>query len=496
MVKKTKAREKNMSYNQDIVERCLTKISKLPQAPLIRRKTAVWWIERTLEIDAPRIDWHITRAGGVGGSEIHTTMCWEDEEYSFETAHRLAKRKLLQLPPDLPNEHTGRGIFMEDYIKDMYEKQLTKQGFEWKERLDIKHKIEASTHPKYPWLRASLDGLYEINGKLVIVDFKAPTEEAMTAYIKHEHFDNYRAQLNHYDLVAEGLGIEIDSLTLCMFDYRNIGTGLPCFSIKKDPELRASIISSSSDFWNNYVLQGRLPELKTKIVVKADNIPERIQEISQKGVLVKMAIDCFSDEWEDIRKEVADYVKTVGLLQDGILKLGSFVEGQDGFLEVKAKTEFDIEQAVIRLQQLGLTEDQIQELRDPNFYDQKKLNEVFPVLVETLSNIIDSIEKNEAIEKTVLKDAKKILKKAPKAELGDFNEERIKNSLANLGEMLYTFEVEKISSGLPRGKKQDVLERRALVAYELSNLLKRLVPCKEGEDNQEISDSEDDIFKM
>src|SRR3546814_10077456 len=72
--------------------------------------------------------------------------------------------------------------------------------------------IESAPHPEYPWLRASLDGIYEIDGQIWIVDFKAPSESVLEEYRRTRDFGDYTWQLHHYRKAAEGKGIHVDGL--------------------------------------------------------------------------------------------------------------------------------------------------------------------------------------------------------------------------------------------------------------------------------------------
>src|SRR3546814_15867511 len=80
--------------------------------------------------------------------------------------------------------------------------------------------IESAPHPEYPWLRASLDGIYEIDGQIWIVDFKAPSESVLEEYRRTRDFGDYTWQLNHYRTAAEGKGIHVARLALALYDYR------------------------------------------------------------------------------------------------------------------------------------------------------------------------------------------------------------------------------------------------------------------------------------
>src|SRR5690606_10429535 len=150
--------------------------------------------------------------------------------------------------------------YLEDHVREVFERKLTEQGKTWRPRLDLKAAVEAGPHPEHPHLRASLDAFYEIDGELVITDFKAPSETSLDSYRRYGDFDDYVAQLNHYKVVAKGHGVRVDRLLLAMYDYRRVASvGCEVFDIPDDPALQNRIIEASAELWNAYILQGLIP---------------------------------------------------------------------------------------------------------------------------------------------------------------------------------------------------------------------------------------------
>lgn len=466
-----------------IVEECLTRIGRLPNAGVISEQHALQWVKRTLEVDPERIFWHIKRAGGIGGSESGALVAWQfNDHQSREGAERLAHRKLLMLPPSRQNDDTGRGSFLEPHIQSVYEGRLTKLGHTWQRRTDIQDLIEAAPHPKYPWLRASLDGVYEIDGEIAIVDFKAPSEDSLQSFVRHMNFDDYRIQLNHYALVAEGHGVTIDNLFLCLYDYRCVWSqGVRSFPIEISRDVQERIISATSSFWNGHIMQGSIPEA-TRRQTLGGAIPDVIEETARRAIIHKMIADRATKAYQDAQDRIANWITKTGVpLGEGMLPLGSFAEGTQGFLEVRTKSVLDVRAAVGRLTDLGVSPDELESLRKPDDYKADKLNASYDSLLSLLKQTLAAMEADE-VSPDLMAELSDAVAAAPVKEKGDFDPDKLTSKLEELGESAYIYMVGKISSGLPRGKHRDVLERRSMVGAEMENLVSILVTCNEAND--------------
>lgn len=468
------------------VEECLRRIGRLPHAGVIDPENALRWVRLTMGIDPERIGWHIARAGGIGGSEAGTVLSWAYGDFhSRNTAERMGKQKLLVLPPERANDDMSRGAYLEDHIKAVYEARLTRDGRKWRERLDLKKVIEASPHPELPFLRASLDGIYEIDGAIVITDFKAPSEESLDGYVKHRDFHDYVAQLNHYHLVAEGHGVRVDALELAMYDYRRVASvGCQVFPIAIDPVLQQKIVSAASSFWNDYVMMGCYPEEAEEAVLQADaGIPNDIEQLARRTVVNKMVADKATKDYEAGREEIGRWVGATGTLGDGMLPLGRFADegfpDAQGFLQVRAERVFDTARAVQRLRDLGVPDKELEAMRGPDKYDSKKLPAAYDAMVKLLARVSEALSASGA-DPALLADVDKALKRAPVREKGDFDEEKLAAALDSLHETPYSFFTEKISSGLPRGKRLDLDERRAVVAERLQGVVNVLAACEQA----------------
>jgi predicted phage-related endonuclease len=464
------------------VNECLARIAKLPQAAHIREEDARRWVRLTMGIEPERIGWHIGRAGGIGGSEAGALLAWRFGGFNARTTpEKLGKAKLLLLPPERRNDDTGRGAFLEDHICAVYERGLDRDGRRWKLRDDIKARIEAAPHRDYPWLRASIDRVYEIDGKIVIMDSKAPSEDSLQEFIRTGHMDEYVAQLNHYALVARGRGVRVDALELAFYDYRRVSrVGCHVVAVPIDRGLQNRIVEATGCFWNDFVMGGVYPEDEKEPLLRADDgVPREVEAAARRAVVRKIIGDKALKDYADDQRVVAEWVRRSGRLSNGVLPLGRFAEGVDGFLQVRASEELDVEEALNRLRDLGATEAEIEGLRGPDKYDTKKVSLAYDALRGAVAGLVSALRTGgDAAEHLDIVD--KLLSKAPVKEKGDFTKEKIFEALESCGEVPYTFLTERISSGLPRGRHQDLEERKAAVGGHLDELIGGLAP--EGPD--------------
>ena len=324
----------------------LEAISRLPQADVLIPANVSRWLSDTMRIDPDRVGWHIQRAGGFGGSEAGLLLEWATRNDSnpivntgWGTPARLVRQKLLMLAPDAPSLDARRGIALEPVIAQMFEDALVRDGRILTRREDLKYIVESRGHPSMPWMRASLDGLYEIDGKLWIVDFKAPSETSLEKH-REKLSIGYIAQVNHYAMVARGLGVEVDNLALVMFDYRRFAEKpISIFEVQSDPELQRRIAEGGRSLWHEYVLAGRIPAFKEG---QANAIPQGLVENLEELRQIKRTVAELMRRKEAVSDEILAKMSAAGL--DKIS-----VDLPEGSATVTLRRDLDVERAAERL---------------------------------------------------------------------------------------------------------------------------------------------------
>ena len=235
------------------LEKNLVGIKRLPQWEHCGQDRAEWWIQDCINHDASRIDWHIRRLQGFGGSDM--SVLWGAANgvfHPFGDPRKVTAQKLLQFPFQSPTGDQRRGIAMEEQAR----KWLTeKWGLGAIRREDLLEKINTSTHPTCAWWQGSVDDIWEVNGKLILVDYKVPSLDSFKEFKKEIPW-YYDIQLHHYWGLAKSIGLEIDELKIVAFNCDQWDGWIGDVD-KKDATL-AGIEEIGEWFWNEYVLQGKV----------------------------------------------------------------------------------------------------------------------------------------------------------------------------------------------------------------------------------------------
>lgn len=321
-------------------------IDALPQASVVDAATRHAWLGQTLRVDPGRVEWHIARAGGFGGSEAGLLLEWatrHDERpvvgTGWGSVERLVRQKLLLLAPDAPGIDALRGIALEPMIASLFEEFLTRSGRVWSRRDDVRRLVEDGPHPGMPWLRASLDGVYEIDGGLWIVDFKAPSETSLEKH-REEVSTGYVAQLNHYALVAAGKGVPVRGLALAMLDYRRFGDNpIAFFEVPGSDFMRRRIAEGARVLWHEHVLAGRVPEAASSVSREPPpGVVEALRELRD----IRAGLAELTRRKEALSERVAGLMRAAGIERLAV-DLG------DGKANVSLRAALDAERAWERL---------------------------------------------------------------------------------------------------------------------------------------------------
>lgn len=482
------------------VDDWISLIDKLPQKQYLSHEAVLNWFKRTLNIDRERLRWHIIRTGGFGGSEMGGLVDSMHGIKNFRnTAYGLVSSKLFLRSPSESEPAMERGHIMEDFAQLRFEHKLTKLGLKWERLDDIqKNVIEDKPNEQYPSIRSSLDGLYKVNGKIWIVDFKCPSTEVMKEYKgvgeklqfrskslkyntyaefyvpntdnrekigfkSHLPFDDYIYQLHHYMVDAECKDVKIDKTVLAVFDYQE-GADSVLIEIERDEKIMKDIIDASTYFWEQYVLKGTIPPPDTNEYFEAQNIPEHVQNAVEKFTNTKILISQLTDEADAARQEIEEWVAHHTRLDSSILKIDS--------LEVKAKLVFNEDMVENRLLELGFTNDEIDAMRLPGTYDAKQLKEYFFEVLTSANEFFDGLQNQNKVKMVEsvsrLKDIKALV---PEKKKGNFDEERVEKAFLSCNEDPICYKSEVLSTGLTRKKDLDLDLKRENISDLLTNII-------------------------
>lgn len=350
-------------------------IKKLPQAEYIDDMDLLRWISKVEEIDPERLEWHVRRLGGFGGSEIGVLWMNEREMYHpFEDAQGIVRNKLLMDQILDPEGNLIRGSMMEDAIlRPLYRKTMQERlealGHIVRFRDDLMDQFMyfKDSDPELAWLIGSPDELMEVDGKLIIIDYKAPTSntiEAYRSYGPNEAPIYYEAQLHHYATIAQKLGIEVSGLQLASLNYNKFEFDLREIPLRK--EFQEELLAAGSHYWKN-VIQGQVPLKSMKKVMSADiPLPEHIAKAATMYAATSIILNAATAARKNIKESMQSPLMGVEFDPN----VDSIISGM---VAVNVERTYDIKALAEDMESEGIS---TVPAFLPNEFDEKKVEEI------------------------------------------------------------------------------------------------------------------------
>lgn len=481
-----------MDMNISSTEQHLASLKKLPQADAIDGDDAVTWMRHVAAHDGERLGWHIKRAAGFGGSEAGTVLAWYDGEMkSRHSVISLVREKLLKRVPERANHDMLRGVLLEPTVRVAFEAKLTREGHAWKRREDYERRAAAKPPSAYPWMRANVDGIYEINGNLVVVDFKAPSENSLKDQLRTEGNDDYKVQLNHYCIVAEAAGLKVDALWIALYDYNRCATdGVQVVQVPIDRLMQQRLLLASTELWKNYVMRGDEPVLETRVqIVPTGEVPAEIEEAAIRAARAKILMKAADVRYEEARTEVADWTSARGRLGGHPMYIGGAELDGPGVMKVTAVPTLDIDAAVERLYEVGLDDIAVDELRKPGVYkDVGVLGRAFDALRAQTAAVLQLLADGKEVPAKTLQTLARLTDKVPARHDDGFNPEAVSAALVSCGEQVHGYTREVVSVILDRRANELVDTMTAEAEKEVEAFLKRSpAPAEEEVKENELT---------
>ena len=253
----------------EIRKRVAEIIDKLPQRDLIDEGDRRGWMEAVISRFPKQAGWHATRAGGFGGSQIgELVRNHNGVRGDHSSAHDIVEGNLLRRLPEPPTAAMLRGVGVEEWHRAWF---LGKRNAERDHQLfDLLSKSQG----QFQWMRYSPDelcrfpvGAFPVLRELqpgedprpiVLGDYKAPTEVDMREAVSFQ----YICQLHMGRLVLQEKGIPVDGMVLSQFNWKD--WKLKDDIISHDPQIDEMILTAGNHYWNDYVMQGKVPDYVRK----------------------------------------------------------------------------------------------------------------------------------------------------------------------------------------------------------------------------------------
>ena len=301
----------------------LERISSLPQAASIPRARAENWLAAVLAVKPDRVGWHIERLFGLGGSDIGSVLLHDRcrrgldvDETPFTDASAIVQSKLMLMHPTPPEGPAEWGTLLEPVIQ-----RLALRRFGAVQDTDLIEEISRRPFSSnHPWARCNLDDIWIVNGKRILVDYKAPGD--VSHFFSAGAPTDYRCQLDLYALRLEELGAPADFRCLVVLD--------PVLRIPRivyvppDDGLRSEMLAAGDYAWSNYVLRGVVPDpMPQRNALMLESLPQ-LELMGHELAAYKSIADAADERASLLKAQMKAFAKARGLTPSHATEAGVF----------------------------------------------------------------------------------------------------------------------------------------------------------------------------
>lgn len=286
-------------------------IRSLPQSPHIDDASINLWIDTISSFEPERLNWHIRRLSGIGGSEIGTVVSPFANIYAPHNQPRdVFFDKMMRTLPTRPNGHMRRGIEMEEKIRAEFRKQYGLVPNDAVMNAIAKHR-----DPNHIWRVGNVDDFGSLNRFNWMVDYKCPMPGFVQTYNDSGIDFNYIAQLHHYKAIADQVGARVDGLLLVSWDMENW-----CLDVRAIPfdSVLAKLMEEAGDWlWNDCVLKNRMPEStfeKAIDIAGEDEVAAKLRNLFDRLSTTSLLANVTTGERDTIKSEIVRVLRTKPVL--------------------------------------------------------------------------------------------------------------------------------------------------------------------------------------
>lgn len=250
----------------------------------------------------PREDWLRLRKKGIGGSDAGA-ICGLNP-YTSPIEVYLDKTS-DDIPIDDDNEATRSGRDLEEYVAERFTESTGRK---------VRRANVMYANKKYPFMLADVDRLVvgrDDNGQVIGLECKTASPYSADKWKDGNIPAHYLAQCYHYMAV-----LDASAWYIAVLIY---GKEFKYIKIERDEEIINALIQIESNFWNNNVLKGRMPEPDgTKATEEAINkMFSDSQELLTKPLLGfddklnrRTEIDSLIEKLETEKRMIEQEIKT------------------------------------------------------------------------------------------------------------------------------------------------------------------------------------------
>lgn len=310
-------------------------INSLPQTKHINEFDMHLWLDSVIENEPDRLKWHVRRLQGIGGSEIGAIwMSKRGIYHPFQSNKDVVESKLLKQAPQVAEGNLLRGSELEDAIlRPLFRRLMTKKYAE--EGKEIKFRDDLfplfmeykDSDKRLSWLVGSPDEIMEVNGEIIIIDYKAPTTKTIASldgYKENEAPIYYEAQLHHYATIGQKLGLNVSKTMLASYVYDKHDFDLRHVEVRSD--FQQELLYDGTEYWENYVCKGIVPTpVKGSTFTREVELEERVMNEIMRYAALSSVMNNAKRERDQIQKGLEsnniEIDPTVDVVQSGAVNL-------------------------------------------------------------------------------------------------------------------------------------------------------------------------------
>lgn len=288
-------------------------VESLPQFSVIEPDDALRWAYSVDRYHGKRAAWHAKRLGGIGGSEMGAIVSHYRgrRHQGFQSIAHVVEGKLMKRIPAFETFHMRRGNELEPLALQAY---ILKTGA-MLDHAAMAAIQAAKKQPGYEFMIGNPDLIAIVDGRRILVDLKAPS-----AFSDEIEFD-YEVQLHHYATLANLAGIRIHGLELAKLDLpsdmsehltKNIhkmepsriaelarslvtmdmpGCRIVPLQVEFKRSLQAELLAAGKRCWNEFVLQGVVPNAGPAEKLEMDTSTEAdLKRYQQQYLMAKSGV--------------------------------------------------------------------------------------------------------------------------------------------------------------------------------------------------------------
>lgn len=281
-------------------DEAISQIRRLPQFRYINKDAMAEWLDAVEAREPDRMEWHIRRLGGLGGTDLGEIVTHVRGGWGFRSLDTVVAEKMMTIPPAGSNEKMRRGVELEAVVRRMFHEQTGAVV-----RDDLINACMRDVDGEFGFIRSNPDDVIEVPGcGIYLPDYKCPDEPHSEISI------NYQTQLQVYDykllsalmnrfpdvselpeIRGDRPALSCDAIVLVSLDYKNWRASP--LEIEYDIGITNDALVNGKKVWEA-ICNGKEPKLSRAMperFVLTDEKKRQIQAAEAKWAALKTIAD-------------------------------------------------------------------------------------------------------------------------------------------------------------------------------------------------------------